>query len=179
MKVISMADERIQSKSGFANQTANNSYSRGLDRGTRSAAGLSRVQTYNSNRQNTAIGGYAMSSSQRDGGDSSQVSEGNSQMSESSRAKSAMSEDAQSDKTSAAAEQTKQDGLAEDEYYARPLGVRILFWLLRKSIVPIIMIIMLVAGLYIGYTILGDQPKEEVFQWPTWRHLYDLIFAES
>ena len=179
MKVIRMADERIQTKPGFANQTTNNSYSRGLDGGTRSAAGLSRVQTFNSSRQNTAIGGYAMSSSQRDGGNSRQVPEGNNQVPESSRAKSAMSESAKSDKASAAAEQTGQGELAEDEYYERPLGVRILFWLLRKSIVPIIMIIMLVAGLYIGYTVLGNQPKEEVFQWPTWRHLYDLIFAES
>ncbi|MGI2296711.1 MULTISPECIES: DNA-directed RNA polymerase subunit beta [unclassified Paenibacillus] len=179
MKVIRMADERIQSKTGFANQTTSNSYSRGLDRGTRSAAGLSRVQTYSSNRPNAAIGGYAMSSSQRDGDDSKRVPEGNIRIPESSRAQAELGESARSDKASAADKQSGQDELAEDEYYERPLGVRILLWILRKSIVPIIMIIMLVAGLYIGYTVLGEQPKEEVFQWPTWRHLYDLIFAES
>lgn len=60
-----------------------------------------------------------------------------------------------------------------------PTWLRIVLWLMRKSIVPIIMIIMLVLGLYVGYVILGKQPKGEVFEWSTWRHLYDLIFAES
>ncbi|OME87574.1 hypothetical protein BK120_04065 [Paenibacillus sp. FSL A5-0031] len=54
-----------------------------------------------------------------------------------------------------------------------------LLWLLRKSIVPLIMIIMLVAGLYIGYAVIGKQPEDEVFSWATWQHLYDLVFAES
>jgi len=61
----------------------------------------------------------------------------------------------------------------------RPKGVSMLLWLLRKSIVPLIMIIMLVAGLYIGYAVVGKQPEDEVFSWATWRHLYDLVFAES
>lgn len=177
--MIRMADERMTGKTGFANQTAGNNYSRGLDRGTRSAAGLSRVQSYSSNRPNAAIGGYAMSSSQRDDDESNRVPKGNIRMPDSSKAQAGLGENARSDKASAADTQGGQDELAEDEYYERPLGVRILLWILRKSIVPIIMIIMLVAGLYIGYTVLGEQPKEEVFQWPTWRHLYDLIFAES
>lgn len=58
-------------------------------------------------------------------------------------------------------------------------GARILLWLLRKGIIPLIMVIMLVAGLYIGYAVVGKQPEGEVFSWATWRHLYDLIFAES
>lgn len=60
-----------------------------------------------------------------------------------------------------------------------PFWARALLWILRKSIAPIIMIIMLVAGLYIGYVILGGQPKEDVFQFSTWKHMWDLIFAES
>lgn len=61
----------------------------------------------------------------------------------------------------------------------RPKGVRVLLWLLRKSIVPLIMIIMLIVGLYVGYVVVGKQPEDEVFQWSTWQHLYDLVFAES
>ncbi|WP_054025426.1 DNA-directed RNA polymerase subunit beta [Bacillus sp. FJAT-28004] len=61
----------------------------------------------------------------------------------------------------------------------RPKGVSMLLWLLRKSIVPLIMIIMLVAGLYIGYVVIGKQSGDEVFSWATWQHLYDLVFAES
>lgn len=61
----------------------------------------------------------------------------------------------------------------------RPKGVSVLLWILRKSIVPLIMVIMLVAGLYIGYTVIGKQPNDEVFSWSTWQHLYDLVFSES
>ncbi|URN96069.1 MAG: DNA-directed RNA polymerase subunit beta [Candidatus Pristimantibacillus lignocellulolyticus] len=53
------------------------------------------------------------------------------------------------------------------------------FWILRKCIAPIIMIVMLVVGLYIGYVVVGGQPKGEVFQWSTWKHLWDLVFADS
>jgi len=71
---------------------------------------------------------------------------------------------------------------AEAEPFVRkkaPLWARTLFWILRKSIAPLIMIVMLLAGLYIGYVIMGDQPKEEAFQFSTYKHLWDLIFAES
>lgn len=61
----------------------------------------------------------------------------------------------------------------------RPAGIRVLLWLLRKSIVPLIMIIMLITGLYVGYVVVGKQPEDEVFQWSTWQHIYDLIFADS
>ncbi|MEK3883927.1 DNA-directed RNA polymerase subunit beta [Paenibacillus sp. PL2-23] len=68
----------------------------------------------------------------------------------------------------------------DEEYEERfPAWAKVAFWLLRKSIVPIIMIVMLLAGLYAGYTILGSGPKDDVFKIETWRHLYDLIFAES
>lgn len=58
-------------------------------------------------------------------------------------------------------------------------GAQITLWILRKSIVPIIMVIMLIVGLYVGYVVVGKQPAGEVFLWSTWQHLYDLVFAES
>ena len=61
----------------------------------------------------------------------------------------------------------------------RPKGVHLTLWLLRKSIVPIIMLIMLLAGLYVGYTVLGKQPGGDVFKWSTWQHLYDLVYSDS
>lgn len=68
----------------------------------------------------------------------------------------------------------------DDEEESRlPKWARVTLWLLRKSIVPIIMVVMLIVGLYAGYVYLGDGPKGDVFKWETWRHLYDLIFAES
>lgn len=60
-----------------------------------------------------------------------------------------------------------------------PLWARMLFWIFRKSIGILLMIFMLLTGLYIGYVILGGQPKEDVFEWSTWKHMWDLIFADS
>ncbi len=226
MKVIGMADDRIQANSEFANQAASNSANHnkesaasvnreniardsklepsgdsanrtsGSSAGPRSADGLSRLKRYSSqNRQNTAIGGYAVSSSRSTGsrpnqrlgdnrseapnktlaGDKAADSRGKSDADRESKASQQQQQSAASGKKTQQAAGEKRE-LAEDEYYAKPLGARILFWILRKSLVPIIMIVMLFAGLYIGYTVLGHQPKDEVFEWPTWRHLYDLIF---
>lgn len=61
----------------------------------------------------------------------------------------------------------------------RNLGLRILFWLLRKSIVPALCIIAILGGMYIGYSMLGKRAGEDIFVWDTWKHMYDLIFADS
>ncbi|MBD2845862.1 DNA-directed RNA polymerase subunit beta [Paenibacillus sp. IB182496] len=70
---------------------------------------------------------------------------------------------------------------ASDEEVARrrPLGLRILFWILLKSIVPLLLLLSLVGGLYVGYAVIGDGPKGDVWEWSTWKHMYDLIFSES
>lgn len=57
--------------------------------------------------------------------------------------------------------------------------LKTVFWLLRKLIAPIIMVIMLAVGLYIGYAVVAGQPSDEVFKFETWKHLWDLIFADS
>jgi hypothetical protein len=58
-------------------------------------------------------------------------------------------------------------------------AVRTLLWALRRSIVPALFLIALIAGLYVGYAVLGNRPGEGVFEWQTWKHMYDLVFAES
>lgn len=67
----------------------------------------------------------------------------------------------------------------EEEERTYPKWATVSFWLFRKSIVPIVMVIMLIAGLYIGYVIMGEAPKDDIFDLATWKHLYDLVFAES
>jgi hypothetical protein len=61
----------------------------------------------------------------------------------------------------------------------RPKAARILLWMLRKSIVPVICLIALIGGLYLGYVTFGKGPEADVWQWSTWRHMYDLIFSNS
>ncbi|MFF2889952.1 DNA-directed RNA polymerase subunit beta [Paenibacillus sp. NPDC057967] len=73
----------------------------------------------------------------------------------------------------------EEPGEEDEEDYKFPKWARIAFWMLRKSIVPIVMIVMLIVGLYVGFVFLGDGSKNDVFEWATWRHLYDLVFAES
>lgn len=72
-----------------------------------------------------------------------------------------------------------RNGDAKDEAKQSSPVLKTLFWLLRKLIAPIIMVVMLCVGLYIGYAVLADQPSDEVFKFETWKHLWDLIFADS
>ncbi|AGA59846.1 Putative DNA-directed RNA polymerase subunit beta [Thermobacillus xylanilyticus] len=58
-------------------------------------------------------------------------------------------------------------------------AVRALLRTLRAAIVPLLLIAALIAGLYIGYTKLGGGSPDDVWNWETWKHMYDLIFAES
>lgn len=67
----------------------------------------------------------------------------------------------------------------KDNEKSKPWWASTFFWLLRKLIAPIIMLLMLAIGLYVGYVILADQPSNEVFKFETWKHLWDLIFADS
>ncbi len=57
-------------------------------------------------------------------------------------------------------------------------ALRALLWTLRKSIVPILCVLALLCGMYIGYAKLGHRPGEEVFDVATWKHMYDLVFAD-
>lgn len=54
-------------------------------------------------------------------------------------------------------------------------------WLrmLRLIIVPVLLFWSIVGGLYVGYTVLGHQPKDEVFHVETWKHVYDLMFSNE
>ena len=89
-----------------------------------------------------------------------------------------------SDNRSAEQDQQKQKRGAEaaqsdKEHPRSSLGVRILLWMLRKSVVPALCVIAIVGGMYIGYAIIGKRPASDVFDLATWKHMYDLVFADS
>ncbi|WP_090642577.1 DNA-directed RNA polymerase subunit beta [Paenibacillus sp. UNC496MF] len=56
-------------------------------------------------------------------------------------------------------------------------AVRALRWTLLKSIVPVLCVLAIIGGMYLGYAVLGKRPGEEIFRIGTWKHMYDLIFA--
>ncbi|MDQ0902973.1 MULTISPECIES: DNA-directed RNA polymerase subunit beta [unclassified Paenibacillus] len=59
----------------------------------------------------------------------------------------------------------------------RPKWLHII-WLIFKIIrIPVLCVLAVFIGLWIGYTKLGHQPAGEIFHMSTWRHLYDLVFA--
>lgn len=84
-----------------------------------------------------------------------------------------MAENHHKQKTDAGVAQSDKEGPK------RNLGVRILLWLLRKSVVPSLCVIAIVGGMYIGYVIIGKGQASDVFNLATWKHMYDLVFADS
>ncbi|MFC5531049.1 DNA-directed RNA polymerase subunit beta [Cohnella yongneupensis] len=57
--------------------------------------------------------------------------------------------------------------------------LRILWTSFKILIIPVLCITALIIGLAIGYVVLGDKPLSEVFDAQTWKHMYDLVFAEG
>lgn len=49
-------------------------------------------------------------------------------------------------------------------------------WLMVYSF-PFVLLFCFVLGLAVGYSVLGNSPVEEVFDWATWKHVWDLVFA--
>ncbi|NMO98159.1 DNA-directed RNA polymerase subunit beta [Paenibacillus lemnae] len=46
-----------------------------------------------------------------------------------------------------------------------------------RIIVPLMLLLALGGGMVAGYVILGDGEMSDVFQWSTWKHVYDLVFS--
>lgn len=62
---------------------------------------------------------------------------------------------------------------------AVPRWAKITRIVLTYAGIPVLFLLCLYIGLYIGYVRLGDQPAHEILQWETWKHVYDLVFAEG
>ncbi|RKP47280.1 DNA-directed RNA polymerase subunit beta [Cohnella endophytica] len=56
---------------------------------------------------------------------------------------------------------------------------RIIWTSIKVLIIPVLCIAALIIGLAVGYVVLGNRPTSEVFDSTTWKHMYDLVFAES
>lgn len=52
---------------------------------------------------------------------------------------------------------------------------RIIRWLL----VPVLCVGALIAGLIAGYVYIGGEELQDVWKWKTWKHVFDLMFAET
>lgn len=57
--------------------------------------------------------------------------------------------------------------------------LRIVWMSVKILIIPIVCVAALIVGLAVGYVVLGDKPLSDVFDAGTWKHMYDLVFAEG
>jgi len=66
---------------------------------------------------------------------------------------------------------------------SRPSSGRVvakIVWMsIKLLIIPVLCVAALIVGLAIGFSVLGDRPVSEVFDVKTWKHMYDLVFAEG
>lgn len=60
-----------------------------------------------------------------------------------------------------------------------PRWARITRRVLVYAGIPLLFVISLYIGLYIGYVRIGEQPASEIWQWSTWKHVFDLVFADG
>lgn len=58
-----------------------------------------------------------------------------------------------------------------------PAWVRITISVIRAVLIPFLCVIALLTGLWIGYVYIGGRSSSDVWNWETWRHLFDLVFA--
>ncbi|MEF2968045.1 DNA-directed RNA polymerase subunit beta [Paenibacillus sp. M1] len=61
----------------------------------------------------------------------------------------------------------------------KPDGKRRSGWitLLRIVLIVLFLAIALICGTAVGYVVLGKQDISGVWQWSTWKHVFDLVFA--
>ncbi|MDF2958991.1 MAG: hypothetical protein K0S39_726 [Paenibacillus sp.] len=68
----------------------------------------------------------------------------------------------------------------EKKAKAQPSKRKRTIWLVVQWVgIPVLSLAALAVGLVIGYVYLGKRPMEEVYEVETWRHIYDLVFAET
>jgi hypothetical protein len=72
--------------------------------------------------------------------------------------------------------------LSDNRKKAKPAAktwVRVVKGIVRWTWIPIACLAALFIGLSIGYVYVGKQPLDEIWDMATWRHLFDLIFADT
>lgn len=68
-----------------------------------------------------------------------------------------------------------ETGHEEDK---QPVKRKIPVWrIIQVFLIPILLVAALGSGLVVGYVILGKKELADVFEWSTWKHVYDLVFS--
>ncbi|MFC0212931.1 DNA-directed RNA polymerase subunit beta [Paenibacillus chartarius] len=59
----------------------------------------------------------------------------------------------------------------------RPIWLKVTLGLLKYGWFPVACLVALLVGLTAGYVVLGGGSASDVFEFQTWQHLFDLVFA--
>ena len=54
---------------------------------------------------------------------------------------------------------------------------QVLWTSIKVLMIPVLCVVALMAGMAIGYVVLGKRELADVFDMNTWKHMYDLVFA--
>ncbi|MEC0373007.1 DNA-directed RNA polymerase subunit beta [Paenibacillus chibensis] len=46
-----------------------------------------------------------------------------------------------------------------------------------RWMIPLFLVLALIGGMAFGYVFIGKQSLSDVFEWKTWQHVIDLVFA--
>ncbi|GAA3412843.1 DNA-directed RNA polymerase subunit beta [Paenibacillus hodogayensis] len=74
-------------------------------------------------------------------------------------------------------EKPKQQEKPKSKRKLKRRWVRIILWILRALLVPFLCAVALLVGLWVGYAYIGGKSGADVWEWTTWRHVFDLIFG--
>lgn len=61
----------------------------------------------------------------------------------------------------------------------RKRWVRYVLAAMKQLAIPVLCVLALLAGLIAGYVVLGGQPLSDVWKIGTWKHVFDLVFADA
>lgn len=59
----------------------------------------------------------------------------------------------------------------------KPKWLKVVLLIIKIIRIPVLALLAIYAGLWLGYSKFGGQPASEIFHMSTWKHLYDLVFA--
>ena len=80
---------------------------------------------------------------------------------------------------SEAAQTVQKPNSSHDSIPTKWVQIRLVPIWLRVLIILVLLLIAIVTGLTVGYSILGDGESSDVLKWSTWQHLIDIITGKE
>lgn len=74
--------------------------------------------------------------------------------------------------------QASPDKPGSDPENGQPARRKTARWrIVIRWMIPLFLVLALIGGMTVGYVVFGKQSLSDVFEWKTWQHVIDLVFA--